>query len=396
MPEVSASREAAQFTGGHQPSSPQLANRSTAPGAVFARLSQTAANGLFAGAQSGSSQLPPSSDYPPSSKPLYPTDRREYFDRATQYAGAPSYKRTVPGLRAPSSPPGQPGPARSQATTPQTTPSTKPQNPAESFVVLTQSQVFAPPPSISRQSSTLQLQQDRAEEEQENDQNALSLQVRRSEHLFEILSARTDIDYPMCDECSELLVEGYSKRLVNATRERDAFVDFLKKVKEEVPTAAEQEAQEKELRTLEAEEEAALKELMGLEKERAKVEEEIRRLEEESRELDLEEEEFWRDRNAFTLQLEDFQNQRDGVNLQYDHDSKQLEKLQRTNVYNDSFNIGHDGYFGTINALRLGRLPNQPVLPLEILTGNETKFANDDFRLNGQKSMRPGARHCCC
>jgi beclin 1 len=337
----------------------------------------------------GSPQLPPSPDYPPSSKPLYPTDRREYFDRATQYAGAPSYKRTV--LRAPSSP-GQPGSARSQAT-PQT-PSTKPQNPAESFVVLTQSQVFAPPPSISRQSSTLQLQQDRAEEEQEHDQNALSLQVRRSEHLFEILSARTDIDYPMCDECSELLMEGFSKRLVNATRERDAFVDFLKKVKEEVPTAAEQEAQEKELRALEAEEEAALKELMGLEKERAEVEEEIHRLEEESRELDLEEEEFWRDRNAFTLQLEDFQNQRDGVNLQYDHDSKQLEKLQRTNVYNDSFNIGHDGYFGTINALRLGRLPNQPVLHWSP-DGERDEFAYD-FRLNGQKSMRPGARHYCC
>ena len=87
----------------------------------------------------------------------------------------------------------------------------------------------------------------------------------------------------------------------------------------------------------------------------------ISRLEEESRLLDDEEEAFWRARNAFSLKLNEFQNARDGINMQYDHDSKQLEKLQRTNVYNDTFNIGHDGFFGTINALRLGRLPNQPV-----------------------------------
>jgi beclin 1 len=201
----------------------------------------------------------------------------------------------------------------------------------------------------------------------DNDQNAQSYNVKRSERLFEILSARTDIDHPICMECSELLVEGYTKRLNNATRERDAFVDFLKRVNAEIPTVAEQEAQEEELRTLEAEGAAALEELQDLERERAEVEAEINRLEEESQQLDKEEEKFWRDRNAFNLRLDEFQNTRDCVNQQYDHDSKQLEKLQRTNVYNDTFNIGHDGYFGTINTLRLGRLPTQqvwlPILP---------------------------------
>jgi beclin 1 len=38
-----------------------------------------------------------------------------------------------------------------------------------------------------------------------------------------------------------------------------------------------------------------------------------------------------------------------------------LEKLERTNVYNDAFCIGHDGVFGTINGLRLGRVPSVPV-----------------------------------
>ena len=40
----------------------------------------------------------------------------------------------------------------------------------------------------------------------------------------------------------------------------------------------------------------------------------------------------------------------------YAQDSLILEKLEHTNVYNDAFCIGHDGQFGTINGLRLGRL----------------------------------------
>ena len=40
----------------------------------------------------------------------------------------------------------------------------------------------------------------------------------------------------------------------------------------------------------------------------------------------------------------------------YTHDALVLEKLERTNVYNDAFCTGHDGVFGTINGLRLGRV----------------------------------------
>jgi hypothetical protein len=40
--------------------------------------------------------------------------------------------------------------------------------------------------------------------------------------------------------------------------------------------------------------------------------------------------------------------------------------LARTNVYNDSFCIGHDGVFGTINGLRLGRVPGTNVEWAEI------------------------------
>ncbi|CAI5717065.1 unnamed protein product [Peronospora farinosa] len=43
-----------------------------------------------------------------------------------------------------------------------------------------------------------------------------------------------------------------------------------------------------------------------------------------------------------------------------------LRRLQRYNVCNDVFHIWHDGLFGTINGLRLGRLPSKPVEWVEI------------------------------
>lgn len=218
-----------------------------------------------------------------------------------------------------------------------------------------------PPPSLSLSRQNSPRAQELERMVADGDQNAQSHPAKRSERLFEILSARTDVDHPVCTECSELLVEGYAKRLQAVTKERDAFVGFLKRVNAEVPTEAEEEAQQEELRRLEEADAEALQALEEQERARAEVEAETKRLEEESRQLDKEEEEFWRDRNAFTQKLDEFQNVRDCVNQQYDHDSKQLEKLQRTNVYNDTFNIGHDGFFGTINSLRLGRLPNQAV-----------------------------------
>ncbi|KAA8894740.1 autophagy protein Apg6-domain-containing protein [Sphaerosporella brunnea] len=307
-----------------------------------------AAFNLLTGASSQQPATAP--DNVASAKPTYPSERRDTFEKAVHNAGSPSFKRTI-------------RPSSRSHSIPATNKSVY-QNTADSFVVLTESQML-PSPTPGRQSNSRSLDMDAAA--MDNDQNdAQSHNVKRKERLFEILSARTDIDHPICMECSEMLVEGYTKRLVNATRERDAFVDFLKKVNAEIPTAAEQEAQEEELRRLEAEDAAALEELQELERERAEVEAEIKRLEEEAQQLDKEEDEFWRERNAFNLRLDEFQNTRDCVNQQYDHDSKQLEKLQRTNVYNDTFNIGHDGYFGTINTLRLGRLPNQPVEWIEI------------------------------
>ena len=182
-------------------------------------------------------------------------------------------------------------------------------------------------------------------------------QVEVANRLFEILSSRSDIDHPICSECTELLLSTLQSRLTASTKERDAYISFLKSLNNSTPTSAEVSKAQASLTTAKAAQSEAFNELLALEKEKATLDDDIANLEAESLALDDEEQDFWRSRNAFALTLAASQNDRDALNAAYDHDAQQLERLQRTNVYNDTFSIGHDGFFGTINGLRLGRLP---------------------------------------
>jgi beclin len=182
-----------------------------------------------------------------------------------------------------------------------------------------------------------------------------------AEHIFEVLSSRSDIDHPICTECTDELVERLQKRLGHANKERDAYIEFLRQANADIPSEEEVKQAEKEYQKARKEETAALSELEKLEAEKAELEKEILQLDSQVRDLDIKEEKFWEARNEHVMELTKFQNERDRVNNQLEYDSKQLQRLQRANVYNDTFAIGYDGFFGTINGLRLGRLQDRLV-----------------------------------
>ncbi|OJD13621.1 hypothetical protein AJ78_05943 [Emergomyces pasteurianus Ep9510] len=288
------------------------------------------------------------------SRPTFPPERKQLYDQVSRRATSPVYKRTVPAPRYSTG--GSPGKSRAGVK----------DGPGMSFVMLSESQVVpahAAPTVNGDGRRLLKGTPQNISEIQTAERGAqeYSHQIEKTTRLFEIISARSDIDHPICTECTDMLIEGLQKRLQTATKERDAYISFLKNLNNTIPAPDEVETAEDDLKaTLQAEEEA-FQELLSLENEKAAVDLEIAELEEESRRLDLEEEQFWSGRNAFALTLSEFQNERDALNMKYDHDSRQLERLQRTNVYNDTFCIGHDGFFGTINGLRLGRLANPSV-----------------------------------
>ncbi|KAJ5124931.1 Beclin family [Penicillium bovifimosum] len=281
-----------------------------------------------------------------SARSAYPPEHRDKYDQSSKHATLPVYRRSIPAPRA--------GGQHNPPTTPRADSGNM------SFVMLTESQVTPPPVADSSPASGSKHNHTQAQTRGQEDGSIVD-QIEKTTRLFEIVSARSDIDHPICVECTELLVESLQKRLAGSTKERDAYISFLRNLNGSIPTAEELQAAEKSLNeSLEAER-ATFAELQSFENEKAALDAEIASLENDSRRLDADEENFWRSRNAFALTLTEFQNERDALNMRYDHDSQQLERLQRTNVYNDAFCIGHDGYFGTINGLRLGRLANPSV-----------------------------------
>ncbi|GAB7356948.1 hypothetical protein MBLNU459_g7791t1 [Dothideomycetes sp. NU459] len=190
------------------------------------------------------------------------------------------------------------------------------------------------------------------------EQSPLSQQMERNLRLFEILSSRSDIDHPVCSECTELLLSGLQQRQITANRERDAYAEFLKQAREGIPSDEEQRQARDALAAAKEKQKKALEELESLEAAKAAMEQEIAELDRDEIALEEEEESFWRERNEFDATLQSYRDERDSLQNRLRHDNKLLEALQRTNVYNDSFCIDHNGPFAMINGLRLGKLPD--------------------------------------
>ncbi|KAF2831364.1 APG6-domain-containing protein [Ophiobolus disseminans] len=287
------------------------------------------------------------------SRPTYPSSRHQTYETAIQSARNPTFKRNAPSSRL------QNG--------------VNAQNPAMSFIDVHMSESMLDPPAASPAPAQSPEGQARTDKRPANDTTrrasvtgssgtaggaSMADGLETTNRMFEILSARSDIDHPICVECTELLVDGLQKRLGVVTRERDAYVDYLRRANTDVPSAEEVKAADAALKAAKKSEAAAISNLEKLEADKAELDAQLAALESESRQLDQEENDFWKNRNAFNSTLTDFQNERDALTTRHTHDAQVLSALQRRSVYNDTFNISHDNNFATINGLRLGRLPS--------------------------------------
>jgi beclin 1 len=191
--------------------------------------------------------------------------------------------------------------------------------------------------------------------------NTLSHRLKVANRVFELMSSKSSVDHPMCQECLDILLELLNKRLTDVGRERDCYIEFLKKVQDSRVTLEEEKELVRQVEDLKLAEAEAAAELEQLQQEEARLDQELQALDEDMQDLDRQQDMFWEKSNAYQLNLQQFQNERDSINLKYDHDVKQYERLQKTVVYNDAFCISHDGPFGTINGFRLGRLSTHQV-----------------------------------
>lgn len=243
--------------------------------------------------------------------------------------------------------------------------------PTESFVVLSESTLGAAraqpdlqennAPSSATQSST-QATSVESPSKSTND---------RVFKLAELLSQNPScFEHPLCAECTDKLLEWMNHQIQAAKSNRDRYAVFERELNRErnVAHGSYESCQkiQKDIEELKTREAEALEKLKQTELECEKTEAELQELERQEAELDREEELFWDDYNQHLLESAEIQSRLDSITTRYQNDQIELNKLQATNVYKDAFCIGCETGVGTINGLRLGRLPDVPVEWVEI------------------------------
>lgn len=188
----------------------------------------------------------------------------------------------------------------------------------------------------------------------------MSIRSKVTGHLFDLMSGYSQIDHPLCEECTDHLLDSLDHQLKIVEDENKEYREYLEKLGYSEEVTREPELDE-ELKQLMQEEKQLQQELLQAERERAKVAEDMAVEKEKAAKLTEEEEKYWREYNdqcRIAIELEEEQK---SVDNQLRYAQVQLDRLKKTNVFNATFHIWHDGEFGTINDFRLGRLPGTTV-----------------------------------
>lgn len=183
------------------------------------------------------------------------------------------------------------------------------QLPSESFVLLQDSIVRHTPTShttTGKVSTQTKPNEPPAEDSSFHKPTPISQHVRSTQRLMNLISSRTDVDHPLCAECTHLLLNSLTKQLEETKKERDGYIAFEKEVRKEREREKDgltPEETEKKIAKLAQEEKLAITQLREAEKEREQLESELKALELEEKALEEEEAEFVTPSSPPLLQL---------------------------------------------------------------------------------------------
>lgn len=187
----------------------------------------------------------------------------------------------------------------------------------------------------------------------------LSRRLKVTSDLFDIMSGQTDVDHPLCEECTDTLLDHLDTQLNITENECQNYKQCLELLSH--LQVEEEESLLAELHQLKEEEEVLVQELEAVEEQRASVAQELAQGRSHSQQLDIEEFQYQKEYSEAKRQQLELDDELKSVDNQMRYCQIQLDRLKKTNVFNATFHIWHSGQFGTINNFRLGRLPSVPV-----------------------------------
>jgi len=185
------------------------------------------------------------------------------------------------------------------------------------------------------------------------------MNVEYVKELFQYVSDTIKVDTPLCLECMEQVASQLNHQLTKIKDEENIYVCHYEKMKEQ--SFPDENDLLKEMLELEEEEKNLRKELNSLQKEEAELYELDKTQEAREEAFSVLQEAYWKEYNDFHNEVLLYNEEREAIQQRILYVTKEMEKLNSTNVFNDSFHIWYEGHFGTINNFRLGKLPTQNV-----------------------------------
>lgn len=180
-------------------------------------------------------------------------------------------------------------------------------------------------------------------------------------NLFDIICGdATPLDHPMCQECSDQLLDCMDQQLRGLEEESENYSSLIDSLKRQ-QSGMDLNSLRMELSKLQSEERSLQSELSRLEAEEEEIDHQLGSEKRELEQVKREEERLWRVYRDHTRRLLELDQEEQSVNNQLKYATEQLDRLSKTNIFNLTFHIWHAGQFATINGLRLGRLPDQIV-----------------------------------
>lgn len=188
----------------------------------------------------------------------------------------------------------------------------------------------------------------------------LSHRLKVSSVLFDIVSGQSEVDHPLCEECTDTLLDRLDQQLKLTEDECKDYREFLEKLLS-VENKVDESALDEELAQLRKEESELLQQLARVEQEQRRMDQLIQEEKDAAKKLDQEEQKYYKDYAEQKRQRLELEDEKTSNENQMQYCTGQLNRLKQVNVFNTTFHIWHSGHFGTINNFRLGRLPNIPV-----------------------------------
>lgn len=192
-------------------------------------------------------------------------------------------------------------------------------------------------------------------------------QIQIASETFKMISAHSDVDHPLCVECPEVILDMYEQEISEMEKAKKDYDEMHHVLQHEVEGyKMEKSKLDTELKELTKMEKDLTSRLRKIEDQRAKIA--AKKKEQDKREACLKEEEqvYWREFNQYQQRMLESKDEEISMQYQLHYTTEQLAKLKKTNILNKTFYIWHNGHFGTINGLRLGRLQTVPVEWVEI------------------------------